>query len=690
MRGPRDRLAVAGSALALSALVPAVAAAADPALVQPLISGPAPPRTIELPFGGAELSPSSLIAADGAQRLDVSVELDGPANARELVAVLYAPPGRDPRHGGAPVEALVLDAAIGRIAGSATASDLTLRAINPPPGALRLDLVARDRERARLLASARIPVHAQHRLPPGVSPSDGGALAETSASPFSGLVAGELGPAPDALPGGAINSNLTATAKGFEAEAYVAMQPNDPNRVIAASNPGSFKSNPPAFISDGGLAPGTVTTRTLPSAAMLENGTVVNMRLCCDPALAADRDGNLWYAVLSLGKTSHIVINRVAAGTAEFQPVSVAIPRNGKGFQDKEMIAIDSWPQSPKYGRLYAAWVENRGRRQNVVVSECDTRPDGIPDPARCDNPANWTPGGSLPAISDKSSVYTYPSIAAAPNGDVYVVWWNAGRPPAGNEIEIDSCPATADCRSEASWGADATVDDLFQRGKRGIPFFCPIRPAPGGRVGPQTYVEVGPDGTVYVAYSDLRNNGKLLCTGLRRDRTFDSFIAASPSPNAYPVPNTGVRLSDDGLLDRNHHFFPTLAIDQTTGEIQSSLYSTKQDPTQKTTLQYYVGSTDLAATFSPMIAFSTATSNFSGANSDGFDYGDYEGADAAQGVFVPVWTDNREGLPKSAAAPGEEGEPREESEEEGGSKPKAKFPRRPPDVFALTPAAAP
>jgi hypothetical protein len=408
MRGQTERLALAGATLALAAL-PAEAGAADPAPVQPLVSGPAPARSIELPFGSAELSPSSLIAADGAERLDVSVELDADADARELVAVLYAPAGRDPRHGGAPLEALVLDAAIGRVAGSATASDLALRAINPPPGSLRLDLVARDREAVRLVASTRIPVHAQHRLPPGVSPSAGGALAETFASPFSGLAAGELGPTPDALPGGTINSNLTATAKGFEAETYVAMQPNDPNRVIAASNPGSFKSSPPAFISDGGLAPGTVTTRVLPRAAMLENGTVANMRLCCDPALAADRDGNLWYAVLSLGAKSHIVINRVAAGTTGFQPVGVAIPRNGKGFQDKEMIAIDNWPQSPKYGRLYATWVENRGRRerQNVVVSECDTRPGGVAEPERCDNPANWTPGASLAAGGDKSGIFT-------------------------------------------------------------------------------------------------------------------------------------------------------------------------------------------------------------------------------------------------------------------------------------------
>ena len=219
---------------------------------------------------------------------------------------------------------------------------------------------------------------------------------------------------------------------------------------------------------------------------MLEGGGFANLRLCCDPALAADRDGNFWYASLTLGRKSYIVINRVAAGTSDFQPANVAIPRHTGGLQDKPMITIDRRPQSPKYGRLYATWIENSGKTQNVVISECDTRPGGSPDPARCDSPDNWTPGGSLPAVTDASGVYTYPSVAAAPNGDVYVTWWNAGRPPSGNEIEIDSCPAAAaDCRAAASWGPDTTVDDLEQKGKNGIPFFCPIRPAPGGRVGP-------------------------------------------------------------------------------------------------------------------------------------------------------------------------------------------------------------
>jgi hypothetical protein len=483
-------------------------------------------------------------------------------------------------------------------------------------------------------------VYAPNRLPPGVAPRGperavgrgaGGASPGASAP-----VAGHR-----ALPLGGVNTNLTGASRASEAETYAAIDPSDPNRAIAGANPGT-RFNPGAWISNGGLTPGMTVARRLPSASKLEEGRTVDLHLCCDPTLAADRDGNLWYAVIALGRRSHVVINRVAAGTTEFQPANVAIPRGTRDTQDKPMITIDSWPSSPKYGRLYAAWVENDGRRQNVVVSECDTRPDGIPDPARCDDPASWTAGAAVPAITDQSSIYTYPSVATAPNGDVYVVWWNAGRPPGGNEIEIDSCPASADCRLASSWGADATVDDLDQKGGHGIPFFCPIRPAPGGRVGPQPYVDVGPDGTVYVAFSDLRRNGRQVCTASRRERTFDSFIAAGPAPGTYPVPNSGVRLSNDPPNARNHHFFPTLTVDPSTGEVQSNLYSTVHDPEAKATLNYYVRSTDGGLSYSAMEPISTAESNFSGGRSDGFDYGDYAGADSAQGVFLPTWTDNR------------------------------------------------
>ncbi len=125
-------------------------------------------------------------------------------------------------------------------------------------------------------------------------------------------------------------------------------------------------------------------------------------------------------------------------------------------------------------------------------------------------------------------------------------------------------------------------------------------------------------------------------------DRTFDSRIAAGAA-NTFPALNSGVRISDDTATALNDHFFATLAADPSAANrVESSLYSTKLDATGQTTDQFYVVSTDGGASYSAMTRISTASSDFSVPNSDDFDYGDYEGADAAGGLFLPAWTDNR------------------------------------------------
>jgi PKD repeat protein len=306
------------------------------------------------------------------------------------------------------------------------------------------------------------------------------------------------------------------------------------------------------------------------------------------------------------------------------------------------MMTIDNWSGSPKFGMLYMVWNENQSPPgQNTVISQCNTRPSGVPNAANCDNPDNWT---APVRITDATGSYIYASVAAAPNGDLYVAWQNYASPFAGgNRISIDRCPAGNNCgASAASWGTDQLIANLDASGGTPVPFFCPIISAPAGRVGPQPYVDVGPTGLVSVAYSDLRSNGTSKCTAAATDQSFDSFIDTSSSSNTFPTANAGKRLSDDAPAAANDHFFPSLTVDQTTGEIQSNLYSTKADGLGQKTHQYTVISNDGGASFGAMTQITSAASDFSGANSTPNDYGDYEGADSARGLFLPVWTDNR------------------------------------------------
>ena len=95
--------------------------------------------------------------------------------------------------------------------------------------------------------------------------------------------------------------------------------------------------------------------------------------------------------------------------------------------------------------------------------------------------PYNWSLTGTLPAglsfsagvlsgtptqvgtfpisvqVTDAGGSYLGADVAAEPNGDVYVVWWDY----ADNRIEGDKCPAASDCSLAASWGTDHPIDNL-------------------------------------------------------------------------------------------------------------------------------------------------------------------------------------------------------------------------------------
>ena len=435
---------------------------------------------------------------------------------------------------------------------------------------------------------------------------------------------------PLTLPSPSTNNDVSNQA-GQQAETYDAVEPDNPARVAASVNPDG--ANPDVWISNDFMRPGTEVIQTMPSNSLRrasEGGGTVALNMCCDPGLAADDRGNIWLSHLGTSP-NYVAINRIAgpSGTG-LQTNNVAIPRATAGLQDKPLSTIDTSATSPKRYRLYEVWIENPG--QAVVINECNAV-----TASNCDSPENW---GDTPAVVEPGSgTSSYPSVATAPNGDVYVSWWDQD----ADQIMIDRCLAAEDCTLSSSWNEATVVDnDLDPGSANALPFFCPIISAPGGRVAPQPYVDVGPDGKVYVAYSELRNNGTTRCTASATDRTFESRIAAGAA-DTFPALNSGVRISDDTATAPNDHFFATLAADPSVaGRVESNLYSTKLDSSGAATNQFYVISTDGGSSYSAMTQISTASSDFSGANSDDFDYGDYEGANAAGGLFLPAWTDNR------------------------------------------------
>lgn len=487
-------------------------------------------------------------------------------------------------------------------------------------------------------------------------------------------VAALVGPPARAdLTGHDVDQNVSSDDM-FQTEPTIAVQPNNPARVIAATNPIGFTSMP-AWISDHYLKPGTTVLRLMPQTVVLPqsetgvDGQTLASDVIADPTLVADREGTFWYGAVTRNSSTqrdcvpggdprrcHVVINRIAAGTTEFQPTTTAIPAadpTSAAFQDKPALGIDDWPGSPRRGTLYAAWsplpVGGSGKFSRIVISQCETRPGGIYNPANCDDPDNWSPPVDV-ASSDSSSNPFAASVTTAPNGEVYVTWVDE----IANTVEINRCAPGLNCAAAATWaGGDQVVANLnFPPQNPANPaglkrLACPIVAEPSvSPPSPAQAVEAGPDGRVYVVFGDLRPNGTTKCTGSASDDTFDSFIAVlAPTPFAFPNVQATVSLSFDAPA-KNDHFLATLAVNPYTGEVESHFFSTTDDATRGTVNVYYVRSTDGGLTYSAMKKISRQSSDFRAGNAY-FDH--YMGSDsgaapgATEGTFYAVWIDNRD-----------------------------------------------
>lgn len=457
-----------------------------------------------------------------------------------------------------------------------------------------------------------------------------------------GSLAVWAGPASALAPGlGGVDHDLSAN-RGPSVGSAVALVAENPQRLAAtAAGP---EGRPRVWISNHGMVAGRFFSRVIPSRSRIAtSGGGGNQRLevCCDPSVSADSAGNIWVAMAATGDGSRIVTNRFA-GPALTRPseLSTALPRRVAAPQGAPTIVVDDWPSSPRRGYLYVIWVEGEGPLRQIVFAQCD----GSLDSAACDDPDNWTPGPLLPSLSATPSAFSRPGIAVAPNGDLYAIWHDGG---TDNAIEMNRCTALENCALAAAWDEETKIEDLDDADPGPavdpLPQRCPIIAAPAGLVNPAPSVEIGPGGEVYAAYSDLRANGSgTRCSASGSDSTWDSYLAASSAPNQFPAANSAIRLSDDGPLATNDHFLPALSVDRSSGLVEATLYSTKDFQNGRSVQRYYVSSADGGASFSAMAQMSSSESRFSGLLSDGFDFGSYQGADSAQGVFDGAWSDSR------------------------------------------------
>jgi len=655
------------------------------------------PAGYDLPGGRLTVAPAEQLAARDGATVRLTVRLDRPAAGAALLitrpetftrraasGLRFAGAPRLRSDAGGEADLSTDDATVVLDLGSAAAGDeasvsIDVGALSAGTYALPLRWRAADGS-IRPAGTARIALYARSREEGEVLREAG---KEAQRDPFA-LRAESPAQATDSSNDG-----------GEESETFLTVSPNDNQRVLSAGNRITAGARD-AFIS--GTGGRTFSPLDLPRDARglltlsTKAGTETS-QACCDPMMAADDQGNLWFGGLTQcdpqsGAPSRIYVNRIAAGTSGFSGSTAGLPiKTAPGpcvapttlkpdpantIQDKPMMTIDNAPSSPTYGRLYVTWNDSDvGGGVNVVLSACETRPGGTSQPARCDTGANWS---DPVVVSGPPGNYITSDPAVGPDGTVYVVWWDYS---ATNAIRMTRCRTS--CTTQPAWTAatPANVAVLDTTEGRPVPFACPINAQPGGRAAPVPSVDVdrsgGPNnGRIYVGWADLRpGSGTTKCDDrlpppalptppLQTHLTFDAFVAAGRSFTELTVPSTvsagrGSRLIADtgsGPSDINSDdFLSWVAVDQSNGDVWTDAYSTRNGPVTRTTTEFELASvgapfTGTRPTIDNLRTVSSERSDYSDTPCCMFanDYGDYTGLDAAGDQPYPVWTDRQLG----------------------------------------------
>ena len=391
-----------------------------------------------------------------------------------------------------------------------------------------------------------------------------------------------------------------AGAAGSEADTQVepdiAVDPNDPSVVVAVFQQGRFAADggsvDPGFATshDSGR---TWTTGNLPGLTTAVGGA---FERASDPAVAIGPDGAVYAQALVIDVSdcrSGVAVQRSDDGGLTFgAPVLVQDDSCGAS-NDKNWIAVDGFPASTHYGRLYSAWDRETGSAP-IVLRYSD------------DRGATWSP---LVVVSDGVSVAS--GIGALPlvqpNGDVTIVY-EAYSPGPAREV------AQTSHDGGAHFDVPVTVADFEGTGVPGMRTGTGL---PAAALDPVT-------GALHVVWPDGR---------FRTDGLNDVVLSTSvDGGGTWSAPRF---VNQDGAVRRANHFTPAVAA---RGGIVLVGFRTLGADSTRVDMRWVV-STDGGATFGRERRLGRRSDNRFAATSgtDAF-LGDYMGlalsADAAHAVW--------------------------------------------------------
>jgi BNR/Asp-box repeat protein len=416
---------------------------------------------------------------------------------------------------------------------------------------------------------------------------------------------------------------------GSQEETTIAIDSNNPNQIVAASNnavgdsnfldgPGNTLNMTAYYSSDGGATWKSTFLPTPPLPTTSSPG--LTYRQMYDPSVAWDTKGNVYISssVYFIGynnplvsASSEIAVSKSADGGHTWSTTGLNIFGGGLSpLQDKTAIAIDSNPASPFKDNIYVTWGQfhfigrNCSCHFDTFLSRSTDNGATFSSPV---HPAGQTVGST---ISTPTSLNPF----IGPDGTLYVAWDDPtkgivavssstdGGQTFGPAVTIGSSPAPAD------W----------------IPGTYPYLSNGNALVYPSCGADI----------SAGSHRGTLYCSWIAETPSSGTDIFASHSTDQGKTWSPRLRVNDDPTGVVKDQYNQWLAVDPINGRVSMSWYDPRNDPAGQAWDVFYATSTDGGVTFSPNVKITTAPTAEQTT--------DYEGIAAYGGVVHPVWADRR------------------------------------------------
>ncbi len=440
------------------------------------------------------------------------------------------------------------------------------------------------------------------------------------------------------------NRNVAATdvpaPEGFDGEIQLAVNPNNPNQMVAASNTwgtagaacNSDQTQSVFYSSDGGAS---WNYTCAPSNNVMNLGACVGTVYGSDPAVFWN-DANevfLNYMLLCYPNGYAMVVARSTNGGATWTKQGVIRNSWTSGnLEDKNFYAIDNTPASPYYGRHYTCW--DRDNNEKFAYSTS--------------NGASWTEV-DLPAAA--AGTYDLAcEIAVGKDGTVHVVFDTLN---CGANCTNERMFYTRSTNGGATWSAPVLVRDFNLVGFSGANF---PDPQDDRGINPFGAIDVDNsggacDGNLYVTFSDF-------ASGSAADN--DVWLSRSTDNGAsWSAP---LRVNDGGLAGRTQ-FHPFLQVDQSNGHVVVAWHDARNDANNRKVDFYAARSTDCGLSFEANVQVSASSAEFNNSGVSYSDenstdnvshnpnqYGEYLGLAVGTGKAWVAWTDTRQYFPGSTS----------------------------------------